>query len=130
MRGLPGSGKSTIARQIKSQFPDNTVIVSADDYFITEKGYVFDKNKLGAAHTYCFFKFNEAVKLGTNVIVDNTNLSEREYSKYLECASGYGYSPTVITVETSLNDEQLHLRNTHGVPVESIKRMRERMKHG
>jgi len=45
MRGLPGSGKSYLAKKIASEWKDGeSVVLSTDDYFMNEKGeYVFDK---------------------------------------------------------------------------------------
>ena len=53
MRGLPGSGKSTIASRIQEQLPQ-VQVCSADHHFIDEEGeYRFDLSKLGAAHAAC-----------------------------------------------------------------------------
>ena len=45
MRGLPGSGKSTIVRNIRDKYQPITdvVVCSADDYFLQEGSYNYDK---------------------------------------------------------------------------------------
>ena len=48
MRGVPGSGKSTVASKIKGE---NGIIHSTDDYFIDANGeYQFDKTLLAKNH--------------------------------------------------------------------------------
>ena len=43
MRGLPGSGKSTLVRKMKSVYP-GAVVCSADQFFISDEGvYQFDR---------------------------------------------------------------------------------------
>ena len=65
MRGLPGSGKSSLAQSIKTYYhttyqhhnnnTGNVSICSADNYFINSatNEYVFNIDKLPAAHLYC-----------------------------------------------------------------------------
>ena len=44
MRGLPGSGKSTIVKLIAEKYKTNVVVCSADDHFLQEDGsYLYDK---------------------------------------------------------------------------------------
>ena len=121
MRGLPGSGKST-----KAKTYDGT-IVSADDYFIVDGVYKFSAILLGSAHRSCYYKFREAVDRGdATIIVDNTNISPKEYKRYRRYAEKRGYTVTIDSIESSLTCEELAERNTHSVPLEAIKRMNER----
>ena len=57
LRGCSGSGKSTLA----SLFGPAAVVVSADDFFITDAGYKFDINTLTNAHKLCKDKFDKAI---------------------------------------------------------------------
>ena len=44
MRGLPGSGKSTIMKLIAEKYKTTVTVCSADDYFLQEDGtYLYDK---------------------------------------------------------------------------------------
>uniref|UniRef100_A0A8W8KSP8 Uncharacterized protein n=1 Tax=Magallana gigas TaxID=29159 RepID=A0A8W8KSP8_MAGGI len=52
MRGVSGSGKSTIARAIQKVYP-SAVLCSADDYFMREGEYHFSADDLESAHKYC-----------------------------------------------------------------------------
>lgn len=84
LRGYPGSGKSFAGRLLASEW-GNTVICSADDYWIDSKGfYNFDVTKLKLAHDDCFNKFKKAIEKGMNVIIDNTNLKYDDCKRYLE----------------------------------------------
>ena len=123
LRGIPGSGKSTKARQIAEKH-DGTVICSADDYFVGEDGvYRFDVNKIGQAHGACKRKFADALKARESVvIVDNTNTRHREYKDYVREAKNYGYEVKVIKIPL-IDAELAAERNTHGVPLETIKKM-------
>lgn len=50
IRGAPGSGKTSLARQILAANPQGHAIFEADDYFRTSDGYKFDASKLQEAH--------------------------------------------------------------------------------
>ena len=124
LRGLPGSGKSSLAQELDLQ------IVSADRYFWTKEGYKFDAALLSRAHQACFDEFVAYLCDGRSVLVDNTNITKKEYQRYLDYARKHNHTIQIITVETDLTDEQLAARNVHGVPAETIKRMRERFYRG
>lgn len=124
LRGLPGSGKSRRAYALAG------AVASADDYFTDIYGkYTFDRSKLHLAHQFCFDRFKQFVdQRYESVAVDNTNTTRKEYQRYVDYATEKGYDIQIVTVETDLTDEQLAKRNVHGVPVETIRRMRERMR--
>jgi predicted kinase len=112
MRGGPGSGKSTIAKNIKN----NPVICSADDFFIRDDGtYDFDPNWLGRAHGACLRKCVEAmVQCRADVVIDNTNSRPAEMIPYLALSQALDYTCEVITV---LCDVRIAWdRQIHGVP--------------
>jgi predicted kinase len=122
LRGLPGSGKSTYARQLR-----NASIVSADDFFVGEDGvYRFDPLQLHRAHQQCWLRFAELTRSGTElVVVDNTNLSPEEIAPYVLPAEALGYT---VTIYTFLVDPAVASRcNVHGVPALKIGQMHERM---
>lgn len=123
MRGVSGSGKSTY---IGKHFPD-AYVVSADHYFIGKSGeYVFDRNKLGAAHGQCKHKFLAALKKGTPlIVVDNTNTKLFEMKPYVKAAKEAGYEVSFVRLETPVSVAAK--RNTHGVPEEAVQAMHDRM---
>ena len=121
MRGLPGSGKTTKAESYGG------VIVSADDFFMHEGEYHYDRNYIGAAHERCRMDFIKALSEGEpTIVVDNTNTTHREYEAYIQMAEDAGYEVIIDVVDSGLSAEELAQRNTHGVPVEGIQRMMNR----
>ena len=136
IRGLPGSGKSTAAREIASLFTANQVIIcSADDFFCCDYkhnnsgDYKFNPELLGEAHAWCRGQAELAMKLDIEcVIIDNTNTRKWEYKPYLLMAARFEYEVNT-TIIGKFDEESIKLyaeRNTHGVPFEAIQRMADR----
>lgn len=125
MRGLPGSGKSTKAREL---FGEDIDIFSTDDFFVNpETGeYEFDAKLLGRNHGLNVKRTEEAMQNGvTPVIVDNTNTRLYEMKKYVQLAQKYGYDVEFHEPDTpwAWDVAELTKRNTHGVPEHAIQRM-------
>lgn len=134
MQGLPGSGKSTVARRIQDRDPiGQAVIVSADTfpglYTFDPAGKVvgFNPTLLGKAHGACLRNAIQAIQDGAStVIVDNTNLTALELAPYVAVAQAFGLAPIILRVECDA--DQAFARNTHGVPEAAHKRMRETLR--
>lgn len=127
MQGVSGSGKSTLAREIAGE---KGVIFSTDDYFIEDGVYTFSPRKLGAAHQWNQSRASEAMKQEHPlVIIDNTNTQAWEVRPYIEAAQEYGYQVEFHRPDTPWSQDAVVLaeKNTHGVPLEAIKRMLSRM---
>jgi len=126
-RGLPGSGKSHVLNQFKEVEP-SLIICSADDFFINDEGeYDFNPYKLSEAHQWCLEKWIKAIRQGRSVVLDNTNTVMWEYKNYILIAEMFDYEITVLNFNRPEHtDELLAERNTHGVPLAGITRMRER----
>ena len=126
MRGLPGSGKSTIAETL-AKSTEFSYVCSADKFFIDHDGkYIFDRSQIGQAHKYCRTWFDAFIKSGTDlIIVDNTNVKRKDFAYYIDQAQKYKYAVTEVLVGGwSDNDiTTYHRRCTHGVPLETIQRM-------
>jgi len=91
MRGLPGSGKSTIVRKLKEVFPKASVC-SADNFFVSNGVYKFDRTKLKDAHQFSQDKAEELCQALTNlIIIDNTNVKRWEMVPYFRTASQHRY---------------------------------------
>jgi len=118
LRGLPGSGKSTFAKQ---NFREATV-VSADHFFQYGEVYRFDPSKLHLAHQQSLSNFRDAVDHQVEtIVVDNTNTRFWEFADYVQYASDQGYSIEVIRLAT--DPEIAASRNIHGVSPETVEKM-------
>lgn len=133
LRGLPGSGKSTMAERLKYWLElDNSMyglICSADDYFQRfGRAYQFDQASLPQAHAWCQGKALAGIEMGVDLIIDNTNTRLWEMQPYLDMADRYGLDLYVLEPNTpwARNVDELFKRNTHGVPREAIERMLDR----
>ncbi|XP_005108340.1 2',3'-cyclic-nucleotide 3'-phosphodiesterase [Aplysia californica] len=126
LRGVSGSGKSTVVCTIKNLYATRAVVCSADNFFLTEDGeYEFDEKLLSSAHSTCQQKVKEACHKGTPVvIVDNTNVKKWEMKFYLSLANRCGYVVILVEPKTpwKKNARELHKRNKHGVPLEVLQR--------
>ena len=121
MRGIPGSGKSTVSSYLVGTEGHSH---STDNYFMDEHGhYNFDFNLLNENHKKNFEAFCESVKKGTPVVIcDNTNMREDYYYHYAKFAQEHGY--IVSVVETLLpNFDEAAKRNSHGVTSDIMERM-------
>jgi predicted kinase len=125
LRGLPGSGKSTlgeiILHTLKSENKDG--VISADDFFVDINGdYNFDSSKLKEAHNDCLVRCAERMKNQiVKIIVANTFTQEWEMEKYFEIAERYNYRVHSLIVENRHEG-----KNIHGVPEDKLQQMRDR----
>lgn len=130
LQGIPGSGKSTLIKNVLNTLGKNLWVVSADQYFTREDGtYDFDPTKLGQAHDSCKRKFLQALQDPSVeiLVVDNTNTTISEISIYYYAARARGHKVTVIRV---LCDIEVALqRNTHGVPSTAIAKSHYNLTH-
>ncbi|XP_078369356.1 NEDD4-binding protein 2-like isoform X2 [Oculina patagonica] len=130
VRGLPGSGKSSLAQRLKGA---HGVVFSTDDYFYRNQRYEFDVSLLGEAHGWNQQRAKSALeKLQSPVIIDNTNTQAWEMKPYVSMALKYGYQIKFVEPDTSWkwNVKELARRNQHGVSIAAIIRMKERYEHG
>lgn len=135
MRGIPGSGKSTVAKMIArgcfpgqakfdgSQRLTDAVIHSTDDLCMVDGEYRFDPALAGERHAQNLQNFKDSCAAGKPcVIVDNTNVKTSQYLPYIKAAEAEGYR--VVIVELPHPAPVLAAqRNAHGVPIEVINQM-------
>ncbi|XP_052055471.1 NEDD4-binding protein 2 isoform X1 [Apodemus sylvaticus] len=127
LRGLPGSGKSFLARTLQEDNPGG-VILSTDDYFYINGQYQFDVKYLGEAHEWNQNRAKEAFeKKVSPVIIDNTNLQAWEMKPYVALSQKHKYKVLFREPDTwwKFKPKELARRNIHGVSKEKISRMLE-----
>lgn len=129
MRGVPGSGKSTLVHTIVEGFPES-LVCSADHYFEKENGeYVFDGKLLKDAHADCQRRARDAMSGGVPlVVIDNTCVKYWEYKKYEAMAAEAGYQVQIASLEcdsiaVGVLARLLAGRNSHQVPEATILNM-------
>ena len=124
LRGLPGSGKTTLAKIIlQLRSTDEPEILSADDFFEDKEGdYNFDSTKLKEAHNYCQFRCSERMRQQkAKIVVANTFTQEWEMDEYFKMAERYNYRVHTVVVENRHGNE-----NIHGVPEDKLQQMKNR----
>eukprot|EP00457_Paulinella_chromatophora_P002025 gb/GEZN01002029.1/.p1 GENE.gb/GEZN01002029.1/~~gb/GEZN01002029.1/.p1 ORF type:complete len:710 (-),score=175.68 gb/GEZN01002029.1/:494-2623(-) len=121
VRGVPGSGKTTLARSLAPK----EQIFSTDDFFTDPKTgeYKYEVKQLTQAHKWNQERAKAAIAKGiTPVVIDNINAKKPEARVYVEAAVEHGY---VVEVQEPTNSwskdpEQLAARNTHGLPIKKL----------
>ena len=115
-RGLPGSGKSSLAESLCND------VWSADQYFEKHGEYLFDATQLKEAHEWCRVHAETSMIENVQIIgVANTFTQEWEMEPYFKLASKYDYKISTVIVENRHGSE-----NVHGVPDDKIDKMKDR----
>lgn len=115
IRGLPGSGKSTIAQAMR-----DFIHVEADYFFIDAMGeYKFDPAKLPMAHEACLLLTKALLEEEIDVVVANTFSRQWEIQPYLDLAKQMNIQPLLIEAKGNF-------KSIHNVPDEAIQRMKDR----
>lgn len=130
LRGLPGAGKSYLRSQIADISPSYDVI-SADSYWLRPDGkYSFNFKELGAAHDWAHKNFLYSISKENEdpplvVLVDNTNITLKDCKFYIDAAISAGWNIVLWEsgTEWAFNPQICFEKNTHGVPLETIKNM-------
>jgi len=115
IRGLPGSGKTTLAMSLNDRFRH----FEADMFFENEDGYNFVPRNIGKAHEWCQRMTKSSLAYGFDVVVANTFTTKKELQPYLDLAAQVGIIPTIVTCTGKFE-------SIHDVPVHTIIKMEER----
>lgn len=139
MRGVPGSGKSYLAKRLvmatigTSLINYQTHICSTDDYFMSKGVYIYERHRLSEAHDWNQRRVRTALHNGLSpIIVDNTNVEIWEMEPYLKNGVRNGYIIEVMEPNTpwAKKYNQLIMRNSHNVPPNTIRKMLNNFQDG
>ncbi|MEP7264561.1 MAG: AAA family ATPase [Bacteroidota bacterium] len=123
LRGLPGSGKSSVADLLSEngRYP----VLSVDDYFTDEQrnySFRFDENHL--AYKHCEERTqNYMLNKQEKIFLDNAFTLEWEMEPYFRMAAENSYFIFVLTVEN-----RGHNKNIHGITDDQLQKMAEKYK--
>jgi len=109
MQGVPGSGKSCLARMIQSSYTEaDCVIFSTDEYWSYADQYRFDERNLRWAHQWnqrrVAQKMLKDLSTDSFIIVDNTNILGSEALPYRMLAEMFEYTVQVVSVDCGLDE--------------------------
>lgn len=122
MRGVPGSGKSTMVQRLIAG-ESSVAVHSTDSYFMVDGTYVFDGKKLQEYHDRNRAAFEQSLRDGVEVVVcDNTNVRVAHMLPYIQMARRHGYTVRVIEMPHPTAAVAAG-RNTHGANQQGIQRM-------
>ncbi len=98
--GLPGSGKTTLARERVEKDPKNWVRVNNDDIRNMLWGQGTKSYNEDTVTSLRIALIHEAIARGKNIVVDNVNLDPKHQIAYKALAEKYGYEFEFILVDT------------------------------
>jgi hypothetical protein len=116
LRGLPGSGKTTLAKSLGG------IPLEADNFFMVNEEYKFRPEFIKDAHNFCQKDCERAMQSDLpKVVISNTFTQEWEMQPYFDLAEKYGYRVYSLIVENRHGGV-----NEHGVPEEKLVQMKNR----
>lgn len=126
VRGIPGSGKTTLACKITQD------VFEADQFFYRDitgqinlrfGEYKFDSEKIKDAHAWCQKQCQLAMEAGLkDIAISNTFTRHWETEAYYQLANSYGYEVVEVIVKSNFG-------SIHNVPIETIEKMKERFEY-
>jgi NEDD4-binding protein 2 len=128
LRGLPGSGKSSISKYLSEYFEECSVF-SADDYFMKNGVYSWSKDKIEQAHITCYNKVKMCANNGDPfIVVDNTNSRVNEFAQYVELGKNFGYRIIVLEIYCKNKDQcvKFSKRGIHKILIQDILKIYDR----
>ena len=117
LRGMPGSGKSEVAKQLKEAA--GATVVSLDDFRIVDGEYKF----IPAREREVVAAYKDAFQAALDredgfIVVDNCNSREWEFVQEWSKAEDRGYMVHIIEVQAEI--EECLERQSHPIPVDKM----------
>jgi len=113
VRGLPGSGKSTISKTLNCFHLEADMVITKDD------SYNWKPDMVKFSHSFIKELAEKIMKVGSDIVISNIFTTIKEMQPYIDMANENGYKIIVIRC---IND----YGNTHNVPQESLDKMKNR----
>ena len=114
IRGIPGSGKTTIAHEM------DAALVEADQFFVNKDGeYHHDRRFIKDAHEWCQMEMKRLLLAGNDVVVANTFIKKWEIVSYLKAVQSLG-----LDLDIEVLEAKGEYANVHGVPEDIVCRMK------
>lgn len=114
IRGLPGTGKSTLGQYMKDS-GDYDELYEADQFFESGGRYIFVHELIGEAHAWCHKRTFEALDAGKNVVVCNTFTTWDEVAPYVR-----------LNIQLDIIECRNERVSIHDVPAHTLERMRRK----
>lgn len=127
VRGLPGSGKTTLAKSMLSEFTDGGFLFEADQWFEKDGAYSYRHEQIQAAHDWCLAATTAHLVDNTAqpVFVANTFVLHEHVKPYLQAARDLNHTVYILEPLTAwaFNPDVCARSSQHRVPVTTIQRM-------
>lgn len=114
IRGVPGSGKSTYAKMIKT---DDDIILDINDRHVVNGVYNYGSRSMKDAIAEQFALFNKHLANNDNIILVGSFTKPFHMSEYLYVLAGKGVEVFIVDLLDSY-------QNIHGVPDELVDKMK------
>lgn len=118
VRGLPGSGKSTIAKNLIGWYWH----LETDMFWMKDGEYKFEPTRLREAHQWCQNETRTILTRGFSPVVSNTFTTKKELKAYFDIAKEFGIVPQVILCQGQWT-------NVHNVPENVLNQMAGRFEY-
>jgi tRNA uridine 5-carbamoylmethylation protein Kti12 len=119
VRGIPGSGKSTFAKEIVKMFPDNSIHWESDMFYMHNGVYCWKPTIAHLGHRWCENKVKQSFNDKDIVIVSNTFTTSSEMKPYVDFAHENGITVQYVRMANEFENE-------HGVPESTLEKMKAR----